>query len=125
MAQQSQKQQKRAQKREKPKRDWPPCADPASDRYGNLGNHAWMTWGADPRFKRCRWCGCVEAIAISDEARYGRGQRIPDRPKYHGHTFEPYPFDQRFERCACGASRKASRKANMPEKAEKAKAGVA
>lgn len=93
------------QRKQKEKRDRPLCADPASDQYGR---HRWVEWGADPRFKRCRWCSCADASDISDEARYGE-RRIPERPMAHHHTFEPYPFDRRYERCACGASRKAGK----------------
>jgi len=91
------------QKREKPAR--PACVDPASDQYGR---HRWVEWGSDQRFKRRRWCGCVEASHISDEARYGE-RRIPERPSAHHHTFEPSLLDRRYERCACGASRKAGK----------------
>lgn len=99
--------------KQKEKRERPACADPASDQYGK---HRWVFWGADGRFARCRWCGRAEASHISDEARYAKVP-IVDRPLHHGHTFEPYPFDRRFERCACGASRKAQQAEKARDKA--------
>ena len=86
------------------KRVRPACLDPESEQYRK---HRWIWWGADARFRRCRRCGLTEAIQVSNEARYGYGEVIVDRPLAHHHVYAVSPLDGRYERCACGASRQA------------------
>ena len=100
-----------------PKPPKPACADPESEEYGR---HRWSEWGGDSRFQRCRRCGSVSAQDISHEARYARVP-ITERPVAHHHTFEPSLLDTRYERCFCGATRRATRTARRrAEKAESA-----
>ena len=104
----------RQQRWEKPTRSQKPaCADPESEEYGR---HRWSEWGGDSRFQRCRRCGTVSAQDISDEARYARVP-ITERQAAHHPTFEPSLLDTRYERCFCGATRRATRRAEKAESA--------
>ena len=86
------------------KRVRPACLDPESEQYRK---HRMEFWGADARFRRCRRCGLTEAIQVSNEARFGRGEPIAERPLAHHHVYAVSLLDGRYERCGCGASRKA------------------